>query len=42
MSNSPFKKIFPFRNIGYGTQNTMARVGAVIGPQLVFLVSTSQ
>ncbi|KAL4239283.1 hypothetical protein ACF0H5_000100 [Mactra antiquata] len=25
------------RNIGYGFQNTMARVGAVVGPQLVFL-----
>lgn len=23
------------RNIGYGLQNTMARVGAIIGPQLV-------
>ncbi|XP_060576896.1 organic cation/carnitine transporter 2-like [Ruditapes philippinarum] len=25
------------RNIGFGLQNTMARLGAVIGPQLVFL-----
>lgn len=25
------------RNIGFGLQNTMARVGAVIGPQLVFM-----
>ncbi|XP_053392449.1 organic cation transporter protein-like [Mercenaria mercenaria] len=25
------------RNIGFGLQNTMARVGAIIGPQLVFL-----
>ncbi|XP_060589533.1 solute carrier family 22 member 15-like [Ruditapes philippinarum] len=32
-------EIYPtvVRNIGYGFQNTMARVGAVIGPQLVFL-----
>ena len=27
------------RNIGYGLQNTMARVGAIIGPQLVTLVT---
>ena len=26
------------RNIGYGLQNTMARVGAIIGPQLVTVV----
>ncbi|KAL4239284.1 hypothetical protein ACF0H5_000101 [Mactra antiquata] len=25
------------RNIGYGFQNTMARVGAIVGPQLVYL-----
>ncbi|XP_052815175.1 solute carrier family 22 member 13-like isoform X1 [Mya arenaria] len=25
------------RNLGYGTQNTMARIGAIIGPQLVYL-----
>ncbi|XP_052818480.1 solute carrier family 22 member 7-like [Mya arenaria] len=25
------------RNLGYGTQNTMTRIGAIIGPQLVFL-----
>ncbi|XP_053381478.1 organic cation/carnitine transporter 2-like [Mercenaria mercenaria] len=32
-------EIYPtvVRNIGYGLQNTMARVGAIIGPQLVFL-----
>ncbi|XP_052818377.1 organic cation transporter protein-like [Mya arenaria] len=25
------------RNLGYGTQNTMTRIGAIIGPQLVYL-----
>ena len=29
---------FVYRNIGYGSLNTMARVGAIVGPQLVFLV----
>jgi hypothetical protein len=26
------------RNIGMGSMNTMARIGAIIGPQLVYLV----
>ena len=28
-----------FRNNGYGFQNTMSRIGAIIGPQIAFLVA---
>ena len=30
---------FYFRNIGFGLCSTLSRIGAAIGPQLVFLVS---
>jgi len=35
------QELYPtvIRSLGYGSQNTISRIGAIIGPQLAYLVS---